>query len=310
MNLLYGPMLTGILPVLPVPFAEDGGVSFPDFEAVVRFTVDAGAHGLVFPGTASEAAFLKTDERRSLADLLVGTVAGRIPLVIGASGKTVDEVRANIDLAERVGAAALMLVPGPAFGTRVPEIARALSELDTAGIPILLQNVPAPVGTDLDIDQVCALIEEVPAIEYVKEEGFPSGQHITRTLQAAGGRLKGVFGGGGARYIVDELVRGSCGAMPAAELTDVHVMLYEAFKCGDNERARRLYDLTMPLLMMQAVFRTGLTKHVLKQRGIISNTNMRAGFPPMDDIDVAESAYWVRLLEDRLAAFRAEAVVA
>jgi 4-hydroxy-tetrahydrodipicolinate synthase len=299
-------MIKGILPVLPVPFLDDGSVSTADFEGAIRFGLEARVHGVVFPGTASEAAFLTREERRDLTRRLVQRVDGAVPVVIGVSGASRDEVVANIALAAEADAAALMLIPSKALGADVAALTEAFGTLDTGGLPIILQNVPPPTGVELDSAAIGTLAEAVKSIRYVKEEGLPSGQLIQRTLAAAGASLAGVFGGGGARYIVDELMRGSCGAMPALELADVHVRLYEAFRADDMALTRALYDITMPLLMMQAVFRTGLTKQVLRLRGIIGSTHVRANFPPMDATDAEEASYWVGHLEARLAALAAE----
>jgi len=64
-----------------------------------------------------------------------------------------------------------------------------------------------------------------------------------------------VIGGGGARYIVDEVDRGAIAAMPAAEITDVHVALFEAYRAGNIPLARDLYRRTLPLLVIQALWR-------------------------------------------------------
>ena len=305
---LYGPrrshsplMLKGIFPVLPTPFAPGGTVAFPDFEAAVRFALASGAHGVVYPGTASEASFLTSEERERLAFRLAEIVDGRVPIVAGVSGQSIAEVKKHIGIARKIGSQALMLVPGKAFGASLKELIGNLRSLDTGGIPLMLQNVPAPVGVNLSADDLSKLVLAVDAVHYIKEEGLPSGHPVARALAVAGESLKGVFGGGGARYIMDELIRGSSGAMPAVELVDVHVQLYKAFLANDLNLVRLLYDTTLPLLMMQAVFRTGLTKHVLQLRGVIEHTHIRADFPLMDETDIQEAGNWVQYLEERLA---------
>ena len=147
----------------------------------------------------------------------------------------------------------------------------------------MLQNAPSPVGAGLRADALASLVADNPAIEYVKEETLPSGPAIT-SLQVAGiPHLKGVFGGGGARYITDELDRGALGAMPAIELADLHVALFEAHAGDDHDRARELYRLSLPLLTSQAVYRMRLTKYVLKGRGIVEALRVRAPLPELDD---------------------------
>ena len=47
-------MLRGIFPVIPTVFHDDGRVDPQPLRAVLRFALNAGAHGVVFPGVASE----------------------------------------------------------------------------------------------------------------------------------------------------------------------------------------------------------------------------------------------------------------
>jgi 4-hydroxy-tetrahydrodipicolinate synthase len=135
----------------------------------------------------------------------------------------------------------------------------------------------------LDEDAIIALASSNPSITYVKEETLPSGPAITAILAAGIPHLKGVFGGAGARYIVDELDRGALGTMPAVELSDLHVALFDAHSRNDHARARELYRLSLPLLVSQSVYRMRLTKYVLSKRDIAHALKVRASLPELDD---------------------------
>ena len=51
---------------------------------------------------------------------------------------------------------------------------------------------------------------------------------------------------------------------------------------------RRLYNRMPPLLNFQAVFRMAMTKEVLRRRGVIAATHVRAAGPRMDAGDRVE----------------------
>jgi 4-hydroxy-tetrahydrodipicolinate synthase len=144
------------------------------------------------------------------------------------------------------------------------------------------------MGAGLAPDAVAEIIRAVPQIRYVKEETLPCGHNITALLASVGDRLDGVFGGAGARYIMDELARGAAGTMPASEMADVHVALFRAFRMGDLKEARRLYSRSLPLLLFQAIFRVRLTKAVLAARGLLISKTARAAGPRLDAGDTAE----------------------
>lgn len=150
-------------------------------------------------------------------------------------------------------------------------------------VEVILQNAPSPIGAGLNADAIASLVEANPAITYTKEETLPSGPVITVLRAREIPQLKGVLGGGGARYIIDELNRGALGALPAVELTDLHVAIYEAHTTGDFERARELYRYSLPLLGCQMIYRMRLTKYVLKQRGITDRLHVRAPLPELDE---------------------------
>jgi 4-hydroxy-tetrahydrodipicolinate synthase len=157
-----------------------------------------------------------------------------------------------------------------------------------AGVPIILQNAPSPMGIGLSIDAIAKLLEEAPAIAFVKEETPPCGQRITALLGQAGSRLRGVFGGAGGRYVIDEMNRGAAGTMPASELIEIHVAMLAAHRGGQLDRARDLFERCLPLLSMQAIFRWRLTKEVLLRRGLIESTYTRAPGPVLDTFDLKE----------------------
>ena len=157
-----------------------------------------------------------------------------------------------------------------------------------SGIDIMLQNAPAPMGIGLSLEKVAELARAVEGIRYVKEEAPPSGQRITQLTELAGDSLLAVFGGAGARYVIDELTRGAKGTMPACEISELHVAMFDRFRRGDEAGARDLFERTLPLLNMQAIFRWRLTKEVLQRRGLIESTFVRAPGPELDRYDRLE----------------------
>ena len=281
--------LHGIVPILPSIFRPDGAVDEAGFARVVRYVLEAGAHGVAFPALASEFYALSDDERLRLTEIVVAEVGGAVPVVGTATSPS---PQAAVALARKVaalGVDALMVMP-PYVVRDGPEATVALYAAIAAAVdvPLMVQNAPAPLGSGYPAAFVRQLLTRVPQIAYVKEENTPGGQRITQLLTDPPANLAGVFGGAGGRYLMDELNRGAVGAMPACELTEVHVRIYERYRAGDVAGARALYDRTLPLLTFQAVFRMDMTKEVLRRRGLIASTHVRVGPVPLDAGDHAE----------------------
>ena len=278
-------MIKGIIPVIPTLFTDDDTVDPGALRSVVRFALDAGAHGVVFPGVASEYNFLSDEERGGLMSVVFDEVGGRVPIIGGASASTSEEAIVAGQHAKDHGINHLMIMAPSKLGRDVDAhrefFARITAEL--TDVEVILQNAPSPIGAGLNADAIASLVEANPAITYTKEETLPSGPVITALRAKKILQLKGVLGGGGARYIIDELNRGALGALPAVELTDLHVAIYEAHTAGNFERARELYRYSLPLLGCQMIYRMRLTKYVLKQRGITDRLHVRAPLPELDE---------------------------
>jgi 4-hydroxy-tetrahydrodipicolinate synthase len=282
--------LRGVFPVLPTPFAPDGTVDEAAFARLIDFAVEAGVQGLVFPGMASEVETLSPEERARLVALLGRQLAGRLPFLVGASDADPAHAAARAREGVAAGAVAAMVMAPAAAGRDVAAHAAFYGAVAAGvpGLPLMLQNAPAPNGAGLPPQAVAAVCDAVPAIRFVKEETLPCGQHVTRILAATGGRLDGVLGGAGARFVLDELARGASGTMPAIEIADAHAALWAAWQRNDRVEARRIYTLTLPLLASQMVFRVRTTKEVLKRRGLLDNTAARAAGPALDAGDLAD----------------------
>jgi len=293
--------LSGVLPIVPTPFRDDGTPDEDDLRAVVEFIIASGADGLVFPGVASEFDTLSPDERLHLTRVVGAAVGRRKPFVVGVSAPGEAEAIGYAELARELGASAVMAMSPPALAKDPAAIEGFYRALAAVGVPVMLQNAPAPVGSALTMAFVATIVERVPGVVYVKEEALPVGQRIGELLRLAPPGLRGVLGGAGGRYITDELARGACGTMPAAELTDLHAALWAAHIAGDRAGVRTMFNRMLPLLNFQAVFRMAMTKAVLAARGVIRHTHVRAAGPRLDPGDQAELAEMLAEVEDLFA---------
>jgi len=293
--------LQGVFPILPTIFHADGTIDEAGMANVFEYLIGAGAAGVVFPGLASEYDMLTGEERLHLTARLGQWNRGRVPLIVGASARNVEDAIAFARAGGQAGAAAAMVLTPQQHAGDPTAMAGFFERLHAeSGVEVMLQNAPAPMGVGLGVDELVALASRVPGITYVKEETMPSGHRITALSQRAGEHVRAVFGGAGARYVLDELGRGAVGTMPACEITEVHVAMLEAWAAGDQARARELFERTLPLLSMQAVFRWRLTKAILLRRGLIASDHTRAPGPALDAFDQRELDILLERIADLL----------
>lgn len=283
-------MIQGVWPVLCTPFTFSGDVDPAAMRRVARFAIDCGVAGLVFPGFASEVDELDAGERRTLLEAVLAEAGGAVPVVAGASAGSLADVIARVHEVEALGIKVVMIQAPKVIGADAVAVSAFYRVIADAcpDVTIILQNAPAPRGSDLAPAAVIAVAADVPAIRFVKEETIPSGGPISAILAGRPASVAGVLGGGGARFVIDEFMRGASGAMPAVEIADVHVAMWAALEAGNEAAARDLYERTLPLLMIQSHARMRFTKRVLMARGILNNDVVRAKIPAFDARDLDE----------------------
>lgn len=288
--------MKGIFTIPQTPFIKGNkGFLELDEESLrreINFCVEAGAHGIVMPVMASEFSVLCEDERKRIAEIVVDETKRRIPTVIGVAGVN---TRMAVDLAvhaQEMGADAVIAMPPYISLLSRDEIYQYYKSIsDAVKIPIFIQNAGPPLGSALPPEFVAKLVREIKNVKYVKEEVPPEGHSITALLKACGSEVKGVFGGAGGRYLIEELKRGASGNMPACEYTDILAEIYDRYSRGDEEGARELHHVFLLLINLTI---GECPKEVLRRRGILRTSYSRSPQPKVDGYDIMELDRYLR----------------
>ena len=289
----------GVFVIAVTPFDEAGEIDEASLRAQVDFAIEAGVHGIVTPANASEFYALLDEERQRAGRIVVEQAAGRVPVVLTVNAPSTPALRVLASRAVDTGADGLMLMPPVLRPPHEPELWRyfqavsqaAANARGGAGIPIIVQNCNKPFGQAMPVSFLAKLVDELPGIAYVKEEADPCTHLMTRVMDAVRdkARLKGVFGGQAGKYLMNEAARGACGTMPACDVPDAHVALWNAIERGEQAEARKLYNRLLPLLTMEALYPSVLYKQVLWRRGVIRHPGTRnPSHAPLDEVDRRE----------------------
>lgn len=297
----------GVFAIPPTPFDDSGAVDERSLRGCVDFCVQAGAHGIVAPVNASESIALTDAERLRVAEVLVEQSGGRLPVVIGVSGVSTDASVLYTRHAAEIGADAVIAMPPYVKHAPADEIYEFYAALSRAanGLPVWIQDYVGPVGTPMSASLLARLLAEIPGVDFLKEETALAPQVMGRVRELAGASLKGVMGGMAGRYLLEEYRRGACGTMPACEVADVHVQVWDALESGDAERARRLHTALLPLLNYEAMYSFTIYKEVLLRRGVIASARTRVpGAGRLDAENHRELDLLLRDLEPLMTAAR------
>ena len=156
----------------------------------------------------------------------------------------------------------------------------------------MIQNVSGQGATTMSAPLIAETrLRSCPSARFVKEEsGYPA-QTVGEIIRLCGDKIEGVMGGKAGKTLMEELRHGVSGTMPACEIADVHVALWNAIEAGDEKRARGIFTRLLPLLDMESLYGMPLMKEVLKMRGVIGSAAVRqSGFRTLDDAARAEAA--------------------
>lgn len=285
------PVWRGVITVLFTPFTSRGPIDGPALAAEVDFAVACGVQGLAFPGIASEAAYLSTDERRRGLEVVVDCSQHRVPVLAGVSGSNARDAVALARHATETGADGLMVMaPDRLPGDDGDVLSYFSAVADTSPLPLLLQSAPAPLGSPLTATELTELLRLLPTARYLKQELAPTPHRVAAAHDAFGTRLDGIFGGAGGLHAVEEFCRGASGSMPGPHLADIAVGVWQALASGNEPAARNLHKALLPALVRAQLLGPRFGKAVLVRRGVFASDRVRSGGSAPDAHDDRELA--------------------
>lgn len=282
----------GIYVIVVTPFTASLELDEPALRATMKFSLEAGVHGVVANAIASEGGYLSEAERRRAAEIVVAEAKGKVPTVVAVSAPHYRMAAEHARHAESIGADAVMALPPILHPATVSDIRTYYQEISKAtSLPLVLQNAMGPGATTMSAALLAELVQTLPNARFVKEEtGYPA-QTAGEIIRLAGDNLHGVMGGRAGKTFMEELRHGVSGTMPACEIADVHVALWNAIEAKDDKRARQIFQRLLPLIDLEATYGMPLMKEVLKMRGVIPSAAVRqAGFRMLDDAAREEAA--------------------
>lgn len=144
---------SGSLVALATPFGPDGQVDYKQLEALVEFQLEHHTDGIVALGTTAETPTLSQEEKDKIAQTVIGKVAGRIPVIVGAGSNDTLHAAALARRYEVMGADGLLVVtPYYNKANKSGMLAHFRTIADGVNIPILLYNVPSRTGCSIPLD--------------------------------------------------------------------------------------------------------------------------------------------------------------
>lgn len=243
-------MFQGVMQSTVTPLNEDFTPDVATFEKLLDFHVRTGATAISWPHHKGESLNLTTGERKTLAEVAVKAVAGRIPISIHVSALSVEESMELAQHAQKIGADAIIAIT-PYFWNPSPE---ALYEhyvrLGTAvDLPLIAYNSPRMLsGAEITGELLGRLLERLPNLVALKDASFHSVKflELSRTALAIRPDFSLVTG---VEFLAPSVPLGGVGCYSSAGAIcpNLCAQLYDACVSGNSARARELQFRMMRL---------------------------------------------------------------
>ena len=277
--------LTGILPVAPTPFHDDGRVDEDGMRRVLDCLIDMGVDAVCILANYSEQFLLSAEERDLLMRISLEHVAGRVPVIVTISHFHTGIVARRAKAAEAMGAAMVMMMP-PYHGAGLRADPDGIFEHfaavnDACGIPIMVQDAPLS-GTDLPVPLLARMAKELERVSYFKIECPFAADKLAALIAAAGDSIDGPFDGEEAVTLLADLDAGATGTMTSGMFPDRIRPIVTDYLAGDTEKALAGWQACMPLINHENR-QCGLRacKTVYMEGGVIGSDHVRHPLRPM-----------------------------
>lgn len=161
---------TGV--ALVTPFSADLEIDYSAMGRVIDFVIKGGVDYVVTLGTTGETPTLSKEEKIDLINFTYEHVAGRVPVVVGIGGSNTEEVIHDLEKFP-LDKAIAVLSASPYYSKPSQEglFAHYKALAEASPKPIILYNVPARTGRNVNASTIIRLAKEVENIVGIKEAG-------------------------------------------------------------------------------------------------------------------------------------------
>jgi 4-hydroxy-tetrahydrodipicolinate synthase len=155
---------------LITPFCEDGSVDYTALKRLVQYQLDNGVDFFCILATTGETPTLTAEEKKTIKDLIVGMVRGRVPILMGCGGNNTAAVVHELKTGDFQGIDGILSVC-PYYNKPSQEGLyqhfKAIAAATT--LPVVLYNVPGRTGINMKAETTVRLAHDCANIVAIKE---------------------------------------------------------------------------------------------------------------------------------------------
>ncbi|AWH87612.1 dihydrodipicolinate synthase family protein [Limnobaculum parvum] len=271
----------GVFPPVPTIFHSDGRLDTVGMGALIDKLVNDGVDGMLILGSGGEFCHMPKAQRFEVAEFAVKHIAGRVPVLLGISSPSTQEVIEFGLHADTLGVdAVLVLNPYYALLNEEYMYNHFRTVAESIRSPVILYNFPVLTGQDISVKLIARLAKEVSNIIGIKDT-VDNISHVREIMnQVRPMRPNFVVFSGYDEYMMDTLIMGGNGAIPATcnFASQITCGIYRAFKAKDYET---MFELQRQLSRLSTVYSLetpffGVIKQAIKLCGLHISTEVLA----------------------------------
>ena len=278
-----------IYPPIAIPFSDDESIDWKGYESNLEMWANQPLDGIVAPGSNSEAPFLTYNEKTKLWKTGARIMQERGKHLIAGSGAetTRETIRLTKNAAD-AGAVAALVIPPHFFIASMGYdslVRHYYAVADNSPIPLLIYNVPAFTGVDID-PRTLVKLSEHPQIIGMKDS---SANVVKASFVLAKCRDFLVYSGSGSALLPFLAIGGYGGIMALANIAAVELrQLCDAFLSNNWNIAREI-QLSVIELNTAITAKYGIPglKHAMYRMGYTGGT-VRSPLIPIGDAGKSE----------------------
>ena len=264
------------------PFCADDCVDTKGLCELAEFLLGTGINGLYLCGSTGEGLLMTEAERCLTVETVVNQVRGRVPVIVhvGAPATVMSERLAHH--ARLAGADAVASIPPFYYAVGKKEIMEHYRRIkQSAGLPLILYNIPGATQVDLGASLVQELYDEniAQGLKYTSYD-----QLSFREIVESCGPDLNVLAGPDEMLLPFLLMGAQGGIGTTYNLTpELFLSLFAAWQEGDLDQARALqYQVDRVILVIRKYGVVPAVKAAMRMRGVDCG-NPRAPLLPLTE---------------------------
>lgn len=287
----FGRVLTAMV----TPFDSQGEIDYPATRNLLEHLIANGTDAVVVAGTTGESPTLTVDEKLALFSFVVQEVNGRIPVIAGTGSNNTRESIALTKEASLRGVDGIMLVT-PYYNKPSQEgIYQHFSSIAAVtDLPVMIYNVPGRTATNVEVDTVVRLANDVENIVCIKDAGGDL-EAMSEIISRTGDDFS-LYSGDDSLTLPAVSIGGVGIVSVAAHVIGSEMQrMIQAFENGDVKQAAEIHRAILPTCkaMFSAPSPTPL-KAILNMNGVAVG-GVRLPLVPLSDEERRELMKKVQL---------------